>query len=150
MASFPLYVAHRIRARSPFRSHPVANEKILQECWVFISRRKRGCIALEYFDRTVSIRIMPVGIHMERRMGTPEVAETKAKICELKVQLNGKTVILRMDDLDIFQGINLKLLAVEQLLMQNPSWRRKLVLVQVPNPANGHETFEIQVEIYAA
>ncbi|KAI5059312.1 hypothetical protein GOP47_0025631 [Adiantum capillus-veneris] len=111
-------------------------------------KTQRGYIDLEYFGRTVGIKIMPVGIHMGRLMGTLEMAETKAKICELKAQFNGKTVILGMDDLDIFQGINLKLLAMEQLLIQNPSWKRKLVLVQIANPVNRHEAFEIQEEIY--
>lgn len=111
-------------------------------------KTQRGYIGLEYFGRTVGIKIMPVGIHMGRLMGTLEMAETKAKICELKAEFDGKTVILGMDDLDIFQGINLKLLAMEQLMIQNPSWRRKLVLVQIANPANRHETFEIQEEIH--
>ncbi|MCO5614346.1 hypothetical protein L7F22_068625 [Adiantum nelumboides] len=111
-------------------------------------KTKRGYIGLEYFGRTVGIKIMPVGIHMGRLMGTLEMAETEAKLRELKAEFNDKTVILGMDDLDIFQGINLKLLAMEQILIQNPSWRRKLVLVQIANPANRHETFEIQEEIH--
>lgn len=111
-------------------------------------KTQRGYIGLEYFGRTVGIKIMPVGIHMGRLSGTLEMVDTQAKICELKAEFEGKTVILGMDDLDIFQGINLKLLAMEQLLIQNPIWRGKLVLVQIANPANSHEIFEIQDEIY--
>ncbi|KAH7306491.1 hypothetical protein KP509_22G015400 [Ceratopteris richardii] len=112
-------------------------------------KTQRGYIGLEYYGRTVGIKIMPVGIHMDRLMGTLSLEETRVKIDDLKAELHGKTVILGMDDLDIFQGINFKLLAVEQLLIQNPSWIGKLVLVQVANPASRHETFEIQEEIHS-
>ncbi|XP_050897763.1 alpha,alpha-trehalose-phosphate synthase [UDP-forming] 6 [Lathyrus oleraceus] len=38
---------------------------------------------------------------------------------------------------DIFKGISLKLLAMEQLLIQHPEWHGKVVLVQIANPARG-------------
>lgn len=37
--------------------------------------------------------------------------------------------------MDVFKGIELKLLALERLLDMHPEWRGKLVLVQV----DGHE-----------
>lgn len=39
-----------------------------------------------------------------------------------------------VDDMDLFKGIELKLLALEQLLEYHAEWRGKLVLVQVSNP----------------
>ena len=36
-----------------------------------------------------------------------------------------------VDDMDVFKGIELKLLALERLLEMHPEWRGKLVLVQV-------------------
>ena len=36
-----------------------------------------------------------------------------------------------VDDMDVFKGIELKLLALERLLDMHPEWRGKLVLVQV-------------------
>ncbi|KAE8710203.1 putative alpha,alpha-trehalose-phosphate synthase 9 [Hibiscus syriacus] len=44
---------------------------------------------------------------------------------------------VHMDDMDIFKGISLKLLAVEQLLQQRPDLQDKIVLVQIVNPARG-------------
>lgn len=40
-----------------------------------------------------------------------------------------------VDDMDVFKGIELKLLALEQLLEHHREWRGKLVLVQVRGAA---------------
>eukprot|EP00250_Pteridium_aquilinum_P003666 c13976_g1_i1 orf=256-2544(+) len=113
-------------------------------------KTQRGYIGLEYCGRTVGIKIMPVGIHMGRLMGALTMADTQAKIGELRAEFEGKTVILGMDDLDIFQGINFKLLAMEQLLVQHPEWKGRLVLVQIVNPVNSRESIEIQEEIHTS
>jgi trehalose 6-phosphate synthase/phosphatase len=42
-------------------------------------------------------------------------------------------VLIGVDDMDLFKGIELKLQAVERLLEQHADWRGKLVLVQVTN-----------------
>jgi trehalose 6-phosphate synthase/phosphatase len=40
-------------------------------------------------------------------------------------------VLLGVDDMDVFKGIELKLQAFERLLEDHPEWRGKVVLVQV-------------------
>ena len=50
-------------------------------------------------------------------------------------QFKGKTVLLGVDDMDVFKGIELKLQAFEQVLAHHPEWRGKLVLVQVTSAA---------------
>ncbi|KAL2500854.1 hypothetical protein Fot_34702 [Forsythia ovata] len=67
----------------------------------------------------------------------------------MKHQFEGKTVLLGVDDMDIFKGINLKLLAMEQLLKQHPKWQGRIVLVQICNPARGKgiDLVEIKAEI---
>ncbi|KAH7443383.1 hypothetical protein KP509_02G031900 [Ceratopteris richardii] len=112
-------------------------------------KTERGYIGLEYFGRTVGIKIMPVGIHMGRLMDTLAYAETQVKIDELKCHYKNKIIILGVDDLDIFQGISLKLLAMEQLLRENPEWRGKLVMVQIANPTSSQEVVEVQDEIHS-
>ncbi|CAI9280014.1 unnamed protein product [Lactuca saligna] len=110
---------------------------------------KRGYIGLDYYGRTVGIKIMPVGIHMgqiESVMKTDKESRTK----ELKQQFEGKNVLLGVDDMDIFKGINLKLLAMEQMLKLHPSWQGTAVLVQSANPTRGKGGIhleEIQAEI---
>ncbi|KVH97484.1 Glycosyl transferase, family 20 [Cynara cardunculus var. scolymus] len=100
---------------------------------------KRGYISLEYYGRTVSIKILPVGIHMRQLQSVLNLPETESKVSELinQFQDQGKTMLLGVDDLDIFKGISLKLLAMEQLLIQHPEWQGKVVLVQIANPARG-------------
>ncbi|KAL5052480.1 hypothetical protein RYX36_033162 [Vicia faba] len=100
---------------------------------------KRGNIGIEYYGRTVSIKILPVGIHMGQLQSVLSLSKTEEKVSEL-IRLfsdNGKIMLLGVDDMDIFKGMSLKLLAMEQLLIQHPEWHGKVVLVQIANPARG-------------
>lgn len=110
---------------------------------------KRGYIGLEYYGRTVGIKIMPVGIHMGQIESVLRLADKEWRVGELRQQFEGKTVLLGVDDMDIFKGVNLKLLAMEQLLKQHPKWQGRAVLVQIANPARGRgrDLEEIQDEI---
>jgi len=110
---------------------------------------KRGYIGLEYYGRTVGIKIMPVGINMGRIQSVMRYSEEEGKVMELRNRFEGKTVLLGIDDMDIFKGINLKLLAMEQMLRQHPNWRGRAVLVQIVNPARGKgiDVEEIRGEI---
>ncbi|KAL5178846.1 putative alpha,alpha-trehalose-phosphate synthase [UDP-forming] 9 [Glycine soja] len=96
---------------------------------------KRGHIGLDYFGRTIFIKILPVGIHMGRLESVLNLQSTSAKLKEIWEEFKGRKVILGVDDMDIFKGISLKLLAVEQLLQQNQDLKGKVVLVQIVNPA---------------
>ncbi|XP_039056076.1 uncharacterized protein LOC120198902 [Hibiscus syriacus] len=77
--------------------------------------------------------------------------ETEAKVAELRNKFRGQTVMLGVDDMDIFKGISLKLLAMEQLLMQHTENTGEVVLVQIANPlrGRGRDVQEIQSETYA-
>lgn len=46
-------------------------------------------------------------------------------------------MLLAVDDLDVFKGIELKLQAYEQLLEEHPEWIGKVVLVQVRRRRGG-------------
>lgn len=111
---------------------------------------KRGYIGIEYYGRTVSIKILPVGIHMGQLQSVLELAETESRVSALRNRFKNQTVLLGVDDMDIFKGISLKLLAMEQLLVQKPDKRGKVVLVQIANPARGRgrDVQEIQSETY--
>ncbi|KAL6206741.1 PREDICTED: probable alpha,alpha-trehalose-phosphate synthase [UDP-forming] 7 [Fragaria vesca subsp. vesca] len=113
---------------------------------------KRGYIGLDYYGRTVGIKIMPVGIHMGQIQSVLKLADKEWRVGELKQKFEKKTVLLGVDDMDIFKGVNLKLLAMEQMLKQHPKWQGKAVLVQIANPARGRgkDLEETQAEIYAS
>nr|GMD26490.1 probable alpha,alpha-trehalose-phosphate synthase [UDP-forming] 9 [Ipomoea batatas] len=112
---------------------------------------KRGHIGLDYFGRTVYIKILPVGIHMGRLESVLNQPSTFDKVKEIQEQFKGKKVILGVDDMDIFKGISLKLLAFEQLLQQHQDLQGKLVLVQIVNPArsSGKDVQEAKRETYS-
>ncbi|GMH01624.1 hypothetical protein Nepgr_003463 [Nepenthes gracilis] len=111
---------------------------------------KRGHIGLDYFGRTVYVKILPVGIHMGRLDSVLNLPCTAVKVKEIQEQFHGKKLILGVDDMDIFKGISLKFLAMEQLLQQNPEFQGKLVLVQIINPArsSGKDVQEAKRETY--
>ncbi|CAL0300310.1 unnamed protein product [Lupinus luteus] len=112
---------------------------------------KRGYIGLEYYGRTVSIKILPVGIHIGQIQSVMNLPETESKVAELRKRFRDQTVMLGVDDMDIFKGISLKLLAMEQLLLLHPEKRGKVVLVQIANPARGRgkDVQGVQSETYA-
>ncbi|GMH05526.1 hypothetical protein Nepgr_007366 [Nepenthes gracilis] len=115
-------------------------------------KSKRGYIGLEYYGRTVGIKIMPVGVHLGQIESVLRLADKEWRVQELKQQFEGKTVLLGVDDMDIFKGVNLKLLAMEQMLKLHSKWQGRAVLVQIANPARGRgrDLEEIQAEIHAS
>ena len=48
-------------------------------------------------------------------------------------QFKGQRVLIGVDDMDLFKGIELKLLAVEQVLKLHDELRGRLVLIQITN-----------------
>ncbi|XP_071725205.1 probable alpha,alpha-trehalose-phosphate synthase [UDP-forming] 11 [Rutidosis leptorrhynchoides] len=111
-------------------------------------KSKRGYIGLEYYGRTVSIKILPVGIHMGQIESVKNSVETGKKVEELKRVYQGKVVILGVDDMDMFKGISLKFLAMGQLLEDYPELRGLVVLVQIVNPARskGYDIQQVENE----
>ncbi|KAH9776089.1 putative alpha/alpha-trehalose-phosphate synthase 9 [Citrus sinensis] len=111
---------------------------------------KRGYIGLEYFGRTIYVKILHVGIHMGRLESALNHPSSSIKVKEIREQFKGKKVIVGVDDMDIFKGISLKLLAMEQLLKVHPELQGKLVLVQIVNPARstGKDVQDAKLETY--
>ncbi|XP_016448787.2 putative alpha,alpha-trehalose-phosphate synthase [UDP-forming] 11 [Nicotiana tabacum] len=110
---------------------------------------KRGYIGLDYYGRTVTIKILPVGIHTGQLQNVMSLPDTGKKAKELKEKYEGKIVMLGIDDMDMFKGIGLKFLAMGRLLDENPVLRGKVVLVQITNPprSKGSDVQEVQKEV---
>ncbi|XP_073008282.1 probable alpha,alpha-trehalose-phosphate synthase [UDP-forming] 7 [Typha latifolia] len=98
---------------------------------------KRGYIGLDYYGRTIGVKIMPVGIHMGQLESVLRLPDKEWRVAELQRQFEGKTVLLGVDDMDIFKGMDLKILSFEQMLRLHPKWQGRAVLVQIANPARG-------------
>ncbi|PKA49427.1 Alpha,alpha-trehalose-phosphate synthase [UDP-forming] 6 [Apostasia shenzhenica] len=109
---------------------------------------KRGYIGLDYYGRTVTIKILPVGVDMGQLKEVIASPETESKVLELKSKFRGKILLLGIDDMDIFKGIGFKFLAMEQLLEDHPELRGRAILLQIANPARsqGKDIQEVQEE----
>ena len=94
-------------------------------------KTSRGSIILEYYGRDVGIKIMPTGVKPERLLAACAWSDTIWRIGELQAQYRGKMVLIGVDDMDVFKGIELKLSAFQEVLIHHPEWRGKLVLIQV-------------------
>ncbi|WOL08600.1 putative alpha,alpha-trehalose-phosphate synthase [Canna indica] len=110
---------------------------------------KRGYIGIEYYGRTVTVKILPVGIDMGQHEFVISSPETTAKVQELQAKYKDKILMLGVDDVDLFKGIGMKLLAVEQLLEEHPRLRGRAVMVQIANPARseGKDVQEVRDEV---
>ncbi|KAM0008259.1 putative alpha,alpha-trehalose-phosphate synthase (UDP-forming) [Helianthus debilis subsp. tardiflorus] len=110
---------------------------------------KRGYIGLEYYGRTIGVKIMPSGIHMGQMESVLKDSCKQSKVRELEQEYAGKMVLLGVDDMDTFKGVNLKVLAMEQMLKSHRSLLGHAVLVQILNPARGkgRDVAEIEAEI---
>ncbi|KAF3971485.1 hypothetical protein CMV_004922 [Castanea mollissima] len=110
---------------------------------------KRGYIGLDYHGRTISVKILPVGVHMGHLQRDLSLDETAKKVKELKERYNGKIVMLGVDDIDMFKGISFKIKAMKQLLHGENVLKGKAVLVQILNPARsrGQDIQDIESEI---
>ncbi|KAK7347179.1 hypothetical protein VNO80_21706 [Phaseolus coccineus] len=111
---------------------------------------KMGYIKLEYCGRIIVIKILSIGIDMCRlqsALNHPSFTFHVREICE---KFKGKKLILGVDDMDIFKGISLKLMAIEQLLQQYPEFLGELILVQIVNPARsaGKDVDEARNEVH--
>lgn len=57
--------------------------------------------------------------------------DTKQRRNELLSEFEGRKILIGVDDMDTFKGIDLKLRAFQQFLQRHSEWRHKVVLVQV-------------------
>ena len=105
----------------------------------------RGSIMLEYYGRSVGLKIMPTGVKPERFLSAVSWPDTAWRRGELAPALEGQTVLLGVDDLDPFKGVELKMLAFERVLDAHPEWRGRLTLVQVSHAprAPGRDVAEL-------
>ncbi|GFR42321.1 hypothetical protein Agub_g3228 [Astrephomene gubernaculifera] len=105
----------------------------------------RGSITIDYYGRTVGIKIMPTGVNPRRYLDGFSWDEFKWRRGELLAQFAGLTVLVGCDDLDVFKGVELKLQALERLLENHIEWRGRLVLVQITNPprSTGRDVTEL-------
>uniref|UniRef100_A0ACD5YXK7 Uncharacterized protein n=1 Tax=Avena sativa TaxID=4498 RepID=A0ACD5YXK7_AVESA len=112
---------------------------------------KRGYIGIEYYGRTVTVKILPVGIDLGQLRSVVSAPETGDIVRQVAEDYKGRRLMVGVDDVDLFKGIGLKFLGMEQLLLEHPELRGRAVLVQIVNPARseGRDVQEVQDEAAA-
>lgn len=82
--------------------------------------------------RRCELGIYPAGIDVRALKDHVSSKHVKSRIAELRARFDGHKIVIGVDRLDdCFCGIPLKLLAFEQLLLDNPELVGKVILVQV-------------------
>ncbi|OMO92589.1 Glycosyl transferase, family 20 [Corchorus olitorius] len=84
--------------------------------------------------RLTRVAAFPIGIDSERFIHALKLPQVQEHIKELKERFAGRKVMLGVDRLDMIKGIPQKILAFEKFLEDNPSWRDKVVLLQIAVP----------------
>ncbi|CAD5179445.1 unnamed protein product [Musa acuminata subsp. malaccensis] len=84
--------------------------------------------------RLTRVAAFPIGIDSDRFKRALELPAVKEHINELTHRFAGRKVMLGVDRLDMIKGIPQKILAFEKFLEENPSWRDKVVLLQIAVP----------------
>ncbi|KAM6584993.1 hypothetical protein CsatB_011995 [Cannabis sativa] len=84
--------------------------------------------------RLTRVAACPIGIDSDRFIRALELPQVQEHIRELKERFSGRKVMLGVDRLDMIKGIPQKILAFEKFLEENPTWRDKVVLLQIAVP----------------
>ncbi|RCV05779.1 hypothetical protein SETIT_1G110000v2 [Setaria italica] len=100
-----------------------------------ISSLHGGHVGINYHGRTVLVKTFTVGVDMGRLRATLASPEAAAKAKEIAEAYRGRVLMVGVDDVDPFKGVGLKLLALEKMLEADQDMRRRVVLVQINNPA---------------
>ncbi|KAM7277550.1 hypothetical protein ACFE04_004684 [Oxalis oulophora] len=84
--------------------------------------------------RLTRVAAFPIGVDSNGFINTLDIPAVQENIKTLQEKFIGRKVMLGVDRLDMIKGIPQKLLAFENFLEENPSWRDKVVLVQIAVP----------------
>ncbi|XP_008803734.2 alpha,alpha-trehalose-phosphate synthase [UDP-forming] 1-like [Phoenix dactylifera] len=84
--------------------------------------------------RLTRVAAFPIGIDSDRFKRALDLPAVKEHINELTQRFAGRKVMLGVDRLDMIKGIPQKILAFEKFLEENPTWRDKVVLLQIAVP----------------
>ncbi|CAN6271209.1 unnamed protein product [Urochloa humidicola] len=94
-----------------------------------------GSSSISYHGRAVQVRVFSVGLDMGRVRAALASPEAAAKAREIADAYRGRVLMVGVDDVDHLKGVILKLRAMERMLEVDTDMRRRVVLVQINNPA---------------
>lgn len=98
---------------------------------------------VDAYGAHVAVDVFPIGIDAAAvakiAYGDPNI---EAIISRIREQYAGQKIIVGRDRLDTVRGVAQKLMAFEMFLERYPSWRGKVVLIQVTSPTSIEEEKE--------
>ncbi|RFU73685.1 glycosyltransferase family 20 [Trichoderma arundinaceum] len=87
----------------------------------------------------VHMSVLPSGINISKITSLAFARSVDKKYAELSKLYKGYKVIIGCDPMDRFGGVEKKLQAFERFLDRNPSWRQKVVLLQITGPSTAED-----------
>ncbi len=88
-----------------------------------------------YLGHQCTFGVFPIGIDVAKIESTLKQESVQNNIKELEEKFKGKKGLLGIDRLDYIKGMPHRLLAFESFLKRYPTWRDKVVLVQIAVPS---------------
>ncbi|KAL6659884.1 hypothetical protein ACP70R_002713 [Stipagrostis hirtigluma subsp. patula] len=98
------------------------------------SHARRGHICIDYHGRGVLVSILLVGVDMGQLRAAVATSGAATKAKEIAEAYRGQTLMVGVDNVDLFKGVDLKLLALVKLFDTEPGMRGKVVLVRINKP----------------
>ncbi|XP_030508576.2 alpha,alpha-trehalose-phosphate synthase [UDP-forming] 1 [Cannabis sativa] len=89
---------------------------------------------LEDRGKLTRVAVVPTGIDPDQFVRVLEIPQVQEDMKKLKESLAGRKMILGFDKLDMMKGIPQQFSAFKKFLEENPSWRGKVVLLQISVP----------------
>jgi len=90
---------------------------------------------VDYGDRAVRVRALPVGIDWEAFNGLAASGRVRTRAEAIRTALGAERLLLAVDRLDYTKGILERLAAFDLFLEQNPSLRGRVTLLQIAIPS---------------
>jgi trehalose 6-phosphate synthase/phosphatase len=90
---------------------------------------------LQYGGREIRLGAFPMGIDVAEFSRLADEPSVLAEVETLREQSGERKLLLGVDRLDYTKGLTRRMLAIERLFERDPSWRRRVRLVQIVVPS---------------
>eukprot|EP00750_Incisomonas_marina_P012069 INCI16539.1.p1 GENE.INCI16539.1~~INCI16539.1.p1 ORF type:complete len:919 (-),score=164.09 INCI16539.1:103-2859(-) len=114
--------------------------RILDQCSLNDTTVRRGHMHIENQGHPINVVIAHAGIEPAPIAATiSENSQLQAQVARIRARYPGRRIVLGIDTIQAFSGVDLKMLAFGKMLAENPRLLRRVVFVQilVSRPATG-------------
>lgn len=101
---------------------------------------EHGADSISHEGRTTFIDAFPIGIDAKHFASLAESEGSREEAARIRDSARGRKVALGIDRLDYTKGIPRRLLAIERFLEREPTWRDKVLFLQLAVPTRERVT----------